>query len=491
MYIFLRKLEELSTSDSEQTLDEIVVATLGSEVSPIHYCDQPSTSYAHKNKLSKDDKGAIIKISSLEEAHNFICLSQKLSSNIQCGQQPSSSLDPSSAYKNSKTRRSEYSMRGIKLGCSNPSQDSAFGSMTDGELSRASSFKLSSFQSVTASSPIDEGVEDILEDKVGVGVGDSNSSSIVTRSLKFIDSNSSCSSPCFDNFTQSLNDLNIPITLNPTNSTNIKETCIFFDPPKLIVNDGKYIHTSSPIRKCAKTESFSQKYRVSSFEDMGFDHLKNQILKKPFRSFEEEQRIESAFTPINSSIEALERVNRYSPVMYLSGRERSVMWKSNKNNLTVKSTESICDKEADLSTNTKIDGDESNEEDEEKSTENLSHRKGSERLLFSLGKFKQNAIGESLDTLSETSCSRNNKLSNSSSSTSNIDNTTITSTTNDECYSEEECSMSEEYSENGNSIDEVRKFVKGFDLEESSRNSEALPLLGFEMHSLSSSTEAE
>lgn len=416
-------------------------------------------------------------------------------------------------------------MRGLKTG-SNPSQDSAFGSMTDGELSRASSFKLSSFQSV--SSPIDEGVEDILEDKRA-----DSSMSTVASSLKFIDSNSSCSSPCPDNFTQSLNDLNIPgpSTMNPLHVTNIRETCIYLDPPKLVVNDdstGNFIYTSSPIRKCATTEVFSQKYRVSSFEDMAQsgNHLKNQVSKKAFRSFEEEQRIESAFTPINSSGDISDEKRRScSPIRQftsskMTGKERSTMWKDsflrcNKNNLTIKSNESIYEDARSPGSNHPEQNDddddcEEEEDDNETSVENssasltaemtstlsTSFRPRSDRLSFSLARFKQNAIVESvaLDTLSESSSRK--KLSNSSSSNdeSNIDNTTITSTTNDECNSEEECSSLTESLLKTPSIDDVRNFVKGFDLEEASvstRNSEEAPLLGIEMLSLSSSTETE
>jgi hypothetical protein len=500
-----RKHDDLTTSDSEQNLDEIIVATITSEISPIHYCDngEASTSTAQRHhQLSVDDKGTVIRISSFDEASSSTHALQKQSSNSQCSQQ---SLDPSSAYKNSKTRRTEYSSRGNRLGGSNPSQDSAFGSMTDGELSRASSFKLSSFQSV--SSPIDEGVEDILEDKLGT----------VANSLKFIDSNSSCSSPCPDNFTQSLNDLNIPgpsSHSNPLHVTNIKETCIYFDPPKLVVNDHS-IYTSSPIRKCATMEVFSQKYRVSSFEDM--NKAKNQICKKAFRSFEEEQRIESAFTPIVSRVSSL------------TGKERSTLWKDsflkcNKNNLTIKSNESIyeMDARADVKTSgtnqammkkedsNDDDEDDDDEEDDEfeTSVENSSAaeisltqssmRARSDRLSFSLAKFKQNAIIESvaLDTLSESSSKQNIKLSSSSSSNdeSNIDNTTITSTTNDECNSEEECSSLTESLLKTPSVDDVRKFMRGFDSEENSNsvgNSEEAPLLGIEMLSMSSSTEPE
>lgn len=415
-------------------------------------------------------------------------------------------------------------MRGIKIGCSNPSQDSAFGSMTDGELSRASSFKLSSFQSV--SSPIDEGVEDILEDKRG--------DSTVASSLKFIDSNSSCSSPCPDNFTQSLNDLNLPgpsTSMNPLHVSNIRETCIYLDPPKLIVNDDSsvnFIYTSSPIRKCATTEVFSQKYRVSSFEDMaaGGNHLKNQVSKKAFRSFEEEQRIESAFTPINSSSNIAGGKRKGSPIKHyacsMTGKERSTLWKDsflkcNKNNLTIKSNESIYEMAADsmeaCGSNQNLEREDMNNDDDADDDEDdietsissasltaevSSCRRRSDRLMFSLAKFKQNAIIESvaLDTLSESSSRNNKKLSNSSSSNdeSNIDNTTITSTTNDECNSEEECSSLTESLLKTPSIDDVKKFVKGFDFDQSSTsapNSEEAPLLGIEMLSISSSTETE
>jgi len=143
---FARHRNAETHSDVDQHLDEIIVATIDSQTSPIHYCDnvngveQPSTSTASKqhHQLSLDEKGTVIRISSFDEVSSSTSTAssshvlQKQSSNNtqQCNQQ---SLDPSSAYKNSKTRRTEYSMRGIKLGCSNPSQDSAYGgSVTDG-----------------------------------------------------------------------------------------------------------------------------------------------------------------------------------------------------------------------------------------------------------------------------------------------------------------------------------------------------------------------
>lgn len=352
------------------------------------------------------------------------------------------------------------------------------------------------------SSPIDEGVEDVLEDKLR----DNRSLCTVASTLKFIDSNSSCSSPCPDNFTQSLNDLNIP---EFSYASNIKESCIFVDPPKLILNDdGNYIYTSSPIRKCATTKlsnvSQAQKYRVSSFEDINaINHV-----KKQFRSSEEEQRIHAAFTPINST----EDVFNSSPVKHLTGKERSIMWKDsflkcNKNNLTIKSNESIYEMLnkpfGKNNSNSEQEASNYEEYDDETSVENsstsptpeisssqVSTRRGSEKLLFSLVKFKQNAIVESL---AEDNSSKNNRLLNSSSSNdeSSIDNTTITSTTNDECNSEEECSSLNDSLLKTPSIEDVRKFVQGFESEDASGNSEAVPLLGIEMQSMSSSTDAE
>lgn len=204
----------------------------------------------------------------------------------------------------------------------------------------------------------------------------------------------------------------------------------------------------------------------------------------------------------------------------MTGKERSTLWKDsflkcNKNNLTIKSNESIYEMEVKASGNSRAmrqedsnddddddDGDDDNETSVENSSASLtadvsstqsSRRARSDRLLFCLAKFKQNAIIESvaLDTLTESSCNRNKKLSNSSSSN---DNTTITSTTNDECNSEEECSSLTESLLKTPSIDDVRKFVKGFDSEEGSgsvHNSEEAPLLGIEMLSMSSSTEPE
>lgn len=160
-------------------------------------------------------------------------------------------LTTTSASKNSKSRRMEYSMRGMKLDVSNPSQDSAFGSMTDGDISVASSsFRLNSFQSVT--SPIDEGVEDLTESRE---------------------------------------------TQDPPQK--LPSTCL--EPPILLVNDQCSIYTTSPLRRGGTVEVFSQKYRVSSFEDVPKTCQGLKRDKYTFRSFEEERRIDLAFAPITKS----------------------------------------------------------------------------------------------------------------------------------------------------------------------------------------------
>ncbi|CAO1301121.1 unnamed protein product [Diamesa serratosioi] len=524
------ELSELSSgSELEDNLDEIVISSVDPLSSPIHYCDTngQSTSAAAAAATTAsacrtiDDKSTVIRISSVDERSASTSGNQQQQYQNHHHHTPSqsSSLDPSSAYKNSKVRRSVYASNKLSSSrSSNPSQDSAFGSMTDGELSRASSFKLSSFQSV--SSPIDEGVEDVLIEVKNT----EKSLSTVTSSFKYIDS-SSCSSPCPDNYTQSLNDLNIPgpSHANPMHATNIKETCIYLDPPTLVVNDqfiGNYIYTSSPIRKCATTEIFSQKYRVSSFEDMAHNSnmLRNFANKKPFRSFEEEQRIDSAFKPI--SCQDIEGNNKLTSKHFSSrtGKERSLLWKDsflkcNKNNLTIKSNESLYDVEsveeqeiksyesekliafderrASIDSNLSLTPDST-------STQNSSRKTRTDRFLFSLAKFKQNAIVDSIamETLSE-STTTNKQLSNSSSSNEESKNdTTITSSTIDDSNSEEECSSLTESLLKSPSHEEVKKFLKSIDSEENSSScgngEEKTPLLdGMEMSSISSSTEPD
>lgn len=156
----------MSSSESDGTLDEIVIEPLstdqtfyGSFNSPIHFCDN------------------IIKSDEINSSHvQFINANEECVSVAVKLEEP---LLETGLSKNSKSRRMEYSMMrsGIRRSAgeeganfklqvsANPSQDSAFGSMTDGDVSIGSmSFRLNSFQSI--SSPIDEGVEDFDEDNL-------------------------------------------------------------------------------------------------------------------------------------------------------------------------------------------------------------------------------------------------------------------------------------------------------------------------------------
>ncbi|XP_063700927.1 uncharacterized protein LOC134831194 isoform X2 [Culicoides brevitarsis] len=368
-------------SDSEHVLDEIVVTSTSLDNfrqydplhSPIHICDKN-----YGNVQSDDNSSTIIRVNSMEAEELVSCAAGGIHGpNVQCTQ----TLAPCTAYKNSKSRRMEYSMRGLKLGVSNPSQDSAFGSMTDGELSRASSFKLSSFQSV--SSPIDEGVEDIADHLDP------------SRCFKYIDSCSS--SPCRGDKSPSVYSCSSrdPSPVSPVGASggagsqgtilHNKSSTTLLEPPKLVINDSSSnqatIYTSSPIRKCATTEVFSQKYRVSSFEDMSMRYQNklgpNSSKSKVFRSFDEQQRktkITSSPSssqlstksaqqqqqqpkqPLNRVIKSNSSSNNYSTSSvtsspsisvlsrFISGKEKNILWKnsilSRKNNL-IKSTESF------------------------------------------------------------------------------------------------------------------------------------------------------
>ncbi|XP_062548226.1 uncharacterized protein LOC134213299 isoform X2 [Armigeres subalbatus] len=286
---------DLSSSDSEDLLDEIVIASARIDdpahydplSSPIHYCD---------NNVQSDDNSnsnTIIRIDSIESQGS----TSSSAGSIQLQQ-----LNPSSAFKNLKSRRMEYSRRGMILGLSNPSQDSAFGSMTDGESSRASSFKLSSFASMN--SPIDEGVEDLLVEN---GAGNI---ATTMAGLKYIDS--AGSSPCHDHHA-SISPRDTHPGSSSSRDASPNRSTRYLEPPKLVINNhsstttnASLCYTSSPLRKCATTEVFSQKYRVSSFEDMSYSsRMANKSIKnstrKIFRSFEEERRIDSAFMPIETS----------------------------------------------------------------------------------------------------------------------------------------------------------------------------------------------
>ncbi|XP_055643448.1 uncharacterized protein LOC129779778 isoform X3 [Toxorhynchites rutilus septentrionalis] len=310
---------DLSSSDSEDLLDEIVIASARIDdpahydplSSPIHYCD---------NNVQSDDNSnsnTIIRIDSIESQGS----TSSSGGSIQLQQ-----LNPSSAYKNSKSRRMEYSRRGMILGLSNPSQDSAIGSMTDGESSRASSFKLSSFASMN--SPIDEGVEDLLAE------GATGSIAATTAGLKYIDS--AGSSPCHEHHAStSPRDTHPGSSISRDISPN--HSGRYLEPPKLVINNhsssttnSTLCYTSSPLRKCATTEVFSQKYRVSSFEDMSYSsRVANRSIRnssrKIFRSFEEERRIDSAFMPIVTSCSSMaNRLNQQQQMQQTKQRQQPV-----------------------------------------------------------------------------------------------------------------------------------------------------------------------
>nr|XP_036222326.1 uncharacterized protein LOC106615306 isoform X2 [Bactrocera oleae] len=254
-------------------------------------------------------------------------------------------------YKNSKSRRLEYSLKCLKYGRSNPSQDSAFGSLTDNDLSvGSSSFRISSFQSI--SSPIDEGVEDIIIATTTGGKETCLELATIPRSM--VSQDSAISSPCRE--TSPSNFLNIddcmsgsysgastssgstgnirpqqfPVSLSPkilvtatTNSSNSSLSSSSaalpqaqqFDPPKILVNDQNSIYTTLPSKRIGTIEVFSQKYRVSSFEDMSpnkrssADKLLKNVNRMAFRSLEEERRIDSAFMPIADRTNSENRVN--------------------------------------------------------------------------------------------------------------------------------------------------------------------------------------
>lgn len=197
------------------------------------------------------------------------------------------------AKKNSTSRRKEYSMRGQKSagggGVNNPSQDSAFGSMTDGEQSIASSsFRLSSFQSI--SSPIDEGVEDVAGSLLDLSASpaDSQKNSMEARDGHIARSTSDSAA----------------LQKGSMEGCSAASVCgggaqqLQLEPPKILVNDQSSCYTTSPSKTCATVEVFSQKYRVSSFEDMSLRRVPlKSVNKLAFRSLEEERRIESAFQP--------------------------------------------------------------------------------------------------------------------------------------------------------------------------------------------------
>lgn len=260
----------------------------------------------------------------------------------------------------------EYSMRGTKT-CStsscNPSQDSAFGSMTDGELSIASnSCRMSSFAQ-SMSSPIDESVED----SIGLP-GPSLTSSLSRASTT--SNNESFDIPDY-NSTQmpSSSDFN----MLKKKSASFGTSSSGLEPPTILVNDGNSFYTTSPAKTFGTVQVFSQKYRVSSFEDMSSKRsfLRN-VHKQNFRSLEEERRIDSAFTPVVKGVHAhhrsfdashrslnnSEKFKKLTHVSFASKisttRERHTVWKNSilarKNNL-IKSNESLHDYTGSYSSN--------------------------------------------------------------------------------------------------------------------------------------------
>ncbi|GAB0089024.1 uncharacterized protein DMENIID0001_035020 [Sergentomyia squamirostris] len=336
-----RKLEDSDTqslSSHSEIMEEVTIASTHFEPmnSPLHFCEPSSSGSGLQEK--DDIEGP------------------------SCSTFPNpNQLTTTSANKNSKSRRMEYSMRAMKLDVSNPSQDSAFGSMTDGDISIASSsFRLSSFQSVT--SPIDEGVEDLTESR-------------------------EAREPPYK----------LPLT------------CL--EPPLLLVNDQQSIYTTSPLRRGGTVEVFSQKYRVSSFEDVQKTSQNLKRDKYAFRSFEEERRIDLAFEPITKSVSSAgtsenkfstsgsslvrnEKFKRLTHAAFSSrmAGSRHVLWKNSimARKETFKSNESLLD----VASPTKsLDAKVSPVRDLSDSLAPWNSWKSrSERTLFSLADFKQSAL---------------------------------------------------------------------------------------------------
>lgn len=355
------------SSDSEGILDEIVITPSSFDFqqydlqnSPIHICDNSiqsdetnSTNNHHRVHHSNHHQHQHFSHTHhLHHHHYHHTQSGNDESDITSVSVNSSNQltteSCTAGHKNSSSRRMEYSMRGMKLTGSNPSQDSAFGSMTDGEQSIASSsLRLSSFQSI--SSPIDEGVEDI-----------SNSVLDLVASTKNV-IYSNISTPCKESASHADNHMNIARSTSDSvaleKNSMMMETALVLEPPKILVNDQSSFYTTSPSKACGTIEVFSQKYRVSSFEDMSLrkTSLKN-VNKLAFRSLEEERRIDSAFQPITTSdnnrvfVYNNEKFKKLTHAAFSrkisSTKERHTKWKNSilarKNNL-IKSNESLLD----------------------------------------------------------------------------------------------------------------------------------------------------
>lgn len=364
------------SSDSEEVLNEIVITPscfdlmqYDSQNSPIHICDnnqqqQPDEQIniiqhhrnQHIQQNPRQNHHAYYQNSTLTHQKNLCQTSEESVDFLQAN---SNQLTTNSccSSKNSTSRRIEYSMRSMKLTGEgqNPSQDSAFGSMTDGEHSIASSsFRLSSFQSI--SSPIDERVENISSSVMGLTSEDNQ-----------INMSSTISSPCRDfcgAFDLSISSIarstSESVSLGKSSKMGILASdCVSLtlEPPKILVNDQSSFNATSPSKACGV---FSQKYRVSSFEDMSLrkTSLKN-VNKLAFRSLEEEKRIDSAFQPISMQNSHMsDRVftgsnDKFKKLTHVafskkitSTKERHTKWKNSilaRKKILVKSNESLLD----------------------------------------------------------------------------------------------------------------------------------------------------
>lgn len=349
-------------SDSDDVLDEIVIAPENTEIhrflhpsmsSPINFCDNntqldeliPSTS-SHPMSHPANENLSNVLVSAAPVPPTAFFSNQL-------------TTDSCSSSKNSKSRRAEYS-RGMQTcstsggGSCNPSQDSAFGSMTEGDLSVASSsIRMSSFQSM--SSPIDESVEDSLIGIPGPSLRSSLSRGSTTSNNESMDVSDYCSLQ-----TASASDFNLSKKKSASFGTT---NTLPIEPPTILVNDKNSIYTTSP----AKTlQVFSQKYRVSSFEDMSIKRNFLRSTQQNYRSLEEERRIDSAFIPIanhsapyhqqsldSNSCGIINNAEKFKKLTHVSfaskissTRERHIVWKNSilarKHNL-IKSNESLHD----------------------------------------------------------------------------------------------------------------------------------------------------
>lgn len=366
------------SSDSEDVLDEVVI-TSSSEFHQFHGFLHPSISSPitffdnsqHSNESmpsTSNHTGATScpPIALNESANENLTIPSTSPASISTFSNQLTPTDLSTTSKNSESRRMEYSMRGAKT-CSsssfssscNPSQDSAFGSMTDGELSIASnSCRMSSFAQ-SMSSPIDESVED------SIGLPGPSLSRASTTS-----NNESIDIPDYNQQTQiaSLSDFNMVKKKSASFGTSSNGPSI--EPPTILVNDGNSFYTTSPAKAFGTIQVFSQKYRVSSFEDMSKRSFLRNVHKQNFRSLEEERRIDSAFTPVVKTVHAhhrsfddrninnSEKFKKLTHVSFASKisttRERHTVWKNSilarKNNL-IKSNESLPDYSGSSSSN--------------------------------------------------------------------------------------------------------------------------------------------